>query len=41
MKKITFYGEEKYMYITSILFIIPTMYGYYSNFKILSSFNLL
>lgn len=41
MKKITFYDEEKYMYFTSNLFIIPTIYGYYNNYKILSSLNLL
>lgn len=40
MKKITFYDEEKYMYVTSNLFIIPTLYGYYNNFFTLSVFNL-
>lgn len=39
MKKITFFGEEKYMYITSNLFIIPTLFGYYNNFKLLSFMN--
>lgn len=41
MKKITFFGEEKYMYLTSNLFIIPSLYGFYKNFYKLSLLNLL
>lgn len=40
-KKITFYGEEKYMYLTSNLFSIPTLLGYYNNFYKLSLLNFL
>lgn len=40
MDKITFYNEEKFMYITSNLFIIPTLYGYYNDYNYLSLFNL-
>ena len=40
-KKITFYDEEKYMYLTSNLFSIPTLFGYYNNFYKLSLLNFL
>ena len=40
-KKITYFNEEKYIYITSNLFIIPTLYGFYHNFYLLSSINFL
>lgn len=41
MKKITFFDEEKYMYLTSNLFIIPSLYGFYKNFYKLSLLNFL
>ena len=41
MKKITFFDEEKYMYLTSNLFIIPSLYGFYKNFYKLSFLNFL
>ena len=41
MKKITFNNEEKYMYITSNLFIIPLSIGYIKDYKLLYLSNLL
>ena len=32
MKKITFNSEEKYMYLTSNLFTLPSIFGLYNNF---------
>jgi len=40
IKKITFYNEEKYMYLTSNLFYIPTLIGFYNKYYTLSFFNL-
>lgn len=40
-EKITYYEEEKYMYVTSNLFYIPTLYGFYKDFYILSTINLI
>ena len=33
MDKISFYDEHKYMFITSNLLLIPTLTGYYLNYK--------
>lgn len=39
-KKITFNNEEKYMFLTSNLFYIPTLVGYYRNYHYLTLLNL-
>ena len=41
MKKITFNSEEKYMYLTSNLFTLPSIFGLYNDFLILSNLNFL
>ena len=41
MSKITFNDEEKYMYMTSNLFIIPLSIGHVKNYKYLCMSNLL
>ena len=41
MSKITFNHEEKYMYLSSNLFIIPLSIGYVKDYKLLNLSNLL
>lgn len=41
MSLITFDGEEKYLWKSSLLFLIPTSYGFYTGHTCLASLNLL
>lgn len=39
-KKISFYDEHKYMFLTSNLILIPSLTGYYLNYKKLVALNI-